>query len=669
LICALALAVQLPVLASPIAEGLGAMPDLDRLLAQPGAALRAAVESLEAGNALFADALLAAIARRHRVIADHADLLRMQLRIDTERYGEAIELRQAWDHADSPLRAEFYALLGQAYAARGEEQRARGNWEYAALAIEDGARRAEIQLAIADSYRRSGQTRRAAEGYVEIWSREPGTPSAESAALALDEIERARGRSVRSASDHRRRADALYDRRHNEEALAAYDHALGLGLRGREKTQAEHDRAQTLFRLRRYTEAAQAFEALPPTEERQIQHARALARSSRVMEGARELEALGARSRSSEGTRALLLAGLLRDGEGQHEEALSLFERVVERSPRSGYAAAARWRLAWAAYRERRLEDAVRYFEGLETTEDDAVAALRPRYWRIRASEQLGDAEAAARYADLAREFPLSYYGWRARERSGDLAGARALEPIRDGTAALDPAVLERPRILLEAGLVDAARQELDRLARRARGMQDRLALAQLYANAGNFHRPQRLVVDAYTEQLARGPVPGHVELWWHAWPAPFDEEMRGARLEGSEVEPELVYSVMREESGYRPRVVSVSGARGLLQLMPATAERVARESRIGAFSADDLFEPRVNIRLGSDYLASLLRRFEGRASAAIGSYNAGPHVVARWIEARPVEDDVWVEEIPYDQTRGYVKRVLRSVQAYRVLY
>ena len=125
----------------------------------------------------------------------------------------------------------------------------------------------------------------------------------------------------------------------------------------------------------------------------------------------------------------------------------------------------------------------------------------------------------------------------------------------------------------------------------------------------------------------------------------------------------------MREESGYRPGVVSVSGARGLLQLMPATAERVARESRIGEFSADDLFEPRVNIRLGSDYLAGLLRRFEGRASAAIGSYNAGPHVVARWIEARPGEDDVWVEEIPYDQTRGYVKRVLRSVQAYRVLY
>jgi soluble lytic murein transglycosylase len=199
--------------------------------------------------------------------------------------------------------------------------------------------------------------------------------------------------------------------------------------------------------------------------------------------------------------------------------------------------------------------------------------------------------------------------------------------------------------------------------------MDDRLALAQLYANAGDFHHPQRLMVDAYTESLARGPVPDQLELWWHAWPTPFDEEVRGATLDGVKVEPQLVYAIMREESGYRPQVVSVSGARGLLQLMPETAERVARDAQVGDFSVEDLFLPRVNIQLGSEYLTSLLRRFDGRASAAIGSYNAGPRVVARWIADGPTEDDAWVEEIPYDQTRRYVKRVLRSLHAYRVLY
>ena len=102
---------------------------------------------------------------------------------------------------------------------------------------------------------------------------------------------------------------------------------------------------------------------------------------------------------------------------------------------------------------------------------------------------------------------------------------------------------------------------------------------------------------------------------------------------------------------------------------MPSTAEKLAATAQLQPFAADDLFRPAVNIRLGSDYLSDLLARFEGRTSAAIGSYNAGPHVVARWLQENAGEDDTWVEEIPYNQTRGYVKRVLRSLHAYRVLY
>jgi soluble lytic murein transglycosylase len=159
------------------------------------------------------------------------------------------------------------------------------------------------------------------------------------------------------------------------------------------------------------------------------------------------------------------------------------------------------------------------------------------------------------------------------------------------------------------------------------------------------------------------------VEIWWHAWPVPFAVEVRGASVEGTALDEELIYAVMREESGYRPEVLSVSGARGLLQLMPETAELVAKRVELAEFSVEDLFLPRVNIQLGSAYLAELLGRFSGRASAAIGSYNAGPHRVTRWLDGELLDDDEWVEEIPYDQTRSYVKRVLRSVYAYRVLY
>ena len=147
----------------------------------------------------------------------------------------------------------------------------------------------------------------------------------------------------------------------------------------------------------------------------------------------------------------------------------------------------------------------------------------------------------------------------------------------------------------------------------------------------------------------------------------------RGARgrPRAGGVEPGSLYSLMREESSYRPDVVSIAGARGLLQLMPEHGERVARALPLPELHRRRPLRSRApTSRLGARYLASLLRQFAGRASAAIGSYNAGP-ARGRALGARAAarEDDEWVEEIPYEQTRAYVKRVLRSLHAYRVLY
>jgi soluble lytic murein transglycosylase len=176
-------------------------------------------------------------------------------------------------------------------------------------------------------------------------------------------------------------------------------------------------------------------------------------------------------------------------------------------------------------------------------------------------------------------------------------------------------------------------------------------------------------MVEGYNARLARLPAPEDLEVWWHAWPTPFIDVFREVAESGIRVEPGLVYAVMREESGYRPEVVSISGARGLLQIMPETGKQLALRESLEAFSPDDLFIPSVNIRLGSAYLEQLLTRFDGRKSAAIASYNAGPSAVERWLAADPLEDDEWVEAIPYDQTREYVKRVLRSLHVYRALY
>ena len=102
-------------------------------------------------------------------------------------------------------------------------------------------------------------------------------------------------------------------------------------------------------------------------------------------------------------------------------------------------------------------------------------------------------------------------------------------------------------------------------------------------------------------------------------------------------------------------------GALGLMQVMPATARQVAREDGLAAFkSSRDLYKPDINLRLGSRYLADLIRRYDGSFVLASAAYNAGPHRVDAWLPERPIAGDVWIENIPFNATRRYVQRVLK---------
>jgi soluble lytic murein transglycosylase len=659
-----------PVRPEPSAESV-ALDGIDTaLLERPGAALGHAVESIDAGETERAERLLVALAERHPVVADYADLYRLRLYVLMGRYQEAIALGEGWARDASPPRADAYHQLGRAHAEQGQQVEARAAWQHGLALAEGSERRAELQLEIARSHLHSGEPEPAAESFLEIWMRQPLAAQAEEAEQQLIILERQLGRTLRTAQAHRRRGDVLFRQRRNEAALEAYERALGLGtLDGPAARRARRQRAHTLFRLRRYTDATRAFAELEPDAENRIAHARSRARAGHPRRAGQELEEIAREVRGLQGERAALLAALLWEGEGEVARARGLYRSLASAAAGSSYSLAALWRLGWDAYRNGRYEEALEQLEQLEQRVTDPVGALRARYWHARAAERMGHEGAVEAFGAIAREFPLSYYGWRAAARAALGPSESPAPKIERGRAELAPRELARPRILLEAGLLESARAELDILYVRAAGLDDRLALAELYAEAGDFHRPQRLMVGAYKHNLARGPAPGPVEIWWHAWPAPFRDAVLGSTQRRSGLDPALVYAVMREESGYRPEVLSVSGARGLLQLMPETAERVARREGLPQFSADDLFLPDINIELGTAYLDELLVRFSGRTSAAVGSYNAGPHRVAEWLVDASPEDDEWVEDIPYDQTRGYVKRVLRSVHAYRVLY
>jgi len=637
------------------------------LLERPGAALRVAGEALDQREFRSAEALLEAIANRHPLIADYADLLRMRARVESGRSDAAIAMHAAWEARDSPLDAVFFTLLGRAHAAKGDEGAARDAWVTAAKDSGDPEQIAALRTSIAASWERSGERERAAEEYLEVWTRYPWTESARAADEALNGMREPLKEPRRGAQQYRERGDAFYRKRSNEEALAAYDRGLALGgMTPAELLRAKRQRADTLFRLRRYPEAAIAYAALPQDDETKIEKARSHARSGDVPRAIRELEKIGERTHSAQAPRANLLAGLLADGEDEHERAEAFFEKGLRGRSRT-IAAVAGWRLGWSRYRAKRYAEAIEYFDQL-IVDDDSPSTQRARYWRARALDQSAGTGADDAYRALAFEYPLSYYGFRAAAHMRPAEGPDP-EPIEPGSAGLGERDLMRARILLEAGMLAEARAELELLYPRVRGLADRLNLAQLYAESGDFYRPELLMVEGYSARLAGRPAAGDLEVWWHAWPTPFVDLFREVAESGIRVEPGLVYAVMREESGYRPEVVSVSGARGLLQIMPETGERLALRESLAEFSPDDLFIPSINIRLGSAYLEQLMTRFDGRRSAAIASYNAGPEAVSSWLAAGPSEDDEWVEAIPYDQTREYVKRVLRSLQVYRALY
>jgi soluble lytic murein transglycosylase len=134
------------------------------------------------------------------------------------------------------------------------------------------------------------------------------------------------------------------------------------------------------------------------------------------------------------------------------------------------------------------------------------------------------------------------------------------------------------------------------------------------------------------------------------------------------ELPPGLVYAVMRQESAFRPEARSRVGAVGLMQLMPSTAERAARELSL-EHASERLTQAEYNLELGAFYLGKLLGSFDQRAVLAVSSYNAGPQAVASWLEGRKrIPLDLWAARIPYAETRNYVARVMSNWARYRYL-
>jgi soluble lytic murein transglycosylase len=359
---------------------------------------------------------------------------------------------------------------------------------------------------------------------------------------------------------------------------------------------------------------------------------------------------------------ALYMLGDMLVDRGDWTGAERWFGDLIARYPADLRASLARFRLAAQAMREGLSDSAA----GLFQSEVDAGAPQRlsARFWLGKLQRLGGDSTAArATWLTLAREDSIGYYGLRARRELG-------LAPLHIGAATLPappPPVataLGRIDTLLLAGLDTAAQAEV----RAVLGRAPQLDLDNLLAWSGALS--------------ARGFGPAAVRLGWQAaLKAPNDARVlraifpwpnrRAVEAEAAEfgVDPLLLVAIVRQESVFDAQALSPAGARGLAQLLPGTAALTARGLDV-TFYPEWITVPDLNLHLGAAHLQELLQRFDGRVEVAAAAYNAGGAAVARWL-SRPgaADPDEFVELIPFQETRGYVRAVLRNREVYRALY
>ena len=307
--------------------------------------------------------------------------------------------------------------------------------------------------------------------------------------------------------------------------------------------------------------------------------------------------------------------------------------------------------------RDLRWQDALRWTEALREEDDE-----RWRYWYGRLALDLAPGEAASGpRADAARAAletaaqRRSYYGFLAAQRLGIESRLNGMHIGDEGTsqALAGLASAERLVELYAVGDLVNARREWNAMTETLDA--DRLALVL-----------QRIHEVGWINQAIAGAWQAKLpDLLQVRFPQPFPEIYRRHAFT-TNLPRTMLFAVSRQESAFDHRAVSRAGARGLMQLMPATARIVARRIRASRPSEADLFDPEVNIRLGSNHLAFLMHRYDGHRALVFAAYNAGEHRSDRWMrDASGMPTEAWIERIPFRETRDYVKSVLAFQHVY----
>jgi soluble lytic murein transglycosylase len=359
----------------------------------------------------------------------------------------------------------------------------------------------------------------------------------------------------------------------------------------------------------------------------------------------------------------------------------------IERgAPSPELARNALWMAGWSAYLAQSTNEAIDKLELLRNSDPDGEMMDRAEYWLARAHERAEHWRAAIDgYRGVASRSPFRYYGLWSRAHLLTLHAPVSIHPpekveaperVEDMVVLLGadrPITVDRAVALFRANLRQEGIEELLAAFEHFRRTRNRLGMTISVDIFRFFGR------EAWASLIARNiaddsPEQPNTEdyfwrIWRYAYPTPFEQDVERAS-NAHYVDPFLTYAVMRTESRFRPDAVSAVGARGLMQLMPATARWIARITPEAKPEAARYRAVGPNIWLGSWYLRDLVDRFGKNAVHVLGAYNAGPAAVERWIKRfGDLGPDEFAERVPYGETRNYIRRTVESFMIYHALY
>jgi soluble lytic murein transglycosylase len=544
--------------------------------------------------------------------------------------------------------------------------------------------RADVELNLGRAYESTGQNPKAVAVFRNLYYNLPTSGEAE---VAASELHKLGGLTPASVQERRNRAELLAKGKRYNDAASEYN-ALADDVPAADRPTMLLAEATILQKANRYRDAKQVLNRIPDAPEAQAQKLYLLAETERSAGDENAFLSTQSQLRQTAPTstwfeQSLLSAGNMYLVKRDYDRAIDFYGELQTRFPNSTKASYAHWKVAWLSLRQQRPDDAKKGFEqqvGLYPNSGEVPAAL---YWRGRLAEEDGEtAKARAFYQKLSDRFRNYYYAELARERMHALKADP--DPVHyallDHVPALstpgkmeiaeppaDDLHVEKAHLLENGALLDLAVREVQAAAAPNANWAP-TEIARIYADSGQYNRAIELMKRTVPSYFAVD-IPELPRPYWEAlFPKAYWNDLHRFSAQNN-LDPYLVASLVRQESEFNPNAISHANAVGLMQLLPGTGKKVAKDLKIHHFTPSQLYTPTMNLQLGTAYFKSMVDRF-GSFEYALAAYNAGADRVEDWKSQGKYRDMAeFVESIPFTETREYVQAIMRNTNVYKQLY